>query len=1128
MNAIQQKCRPKHQVLVLKCYPRTTKGAVDVKPNSSELSYLLFYATSRRSKIQKIGSFLEKKTATDVWRLRIGDVQVTLEILTALIEKSPKDLPLFATNVLKILDLILGSKDLTMAQSSIPTFEAFCENHDVSSSFAEHGYLAQYESVVRLYATLASTRQSPGKGELSKPVLMRWRNVGLDAIKSVSSSDTLSSTSGRQFSVIVPIILENLWSEDDHLLDSLLARAQSEEKGVSENLLKRRTSIGTTKTNDTAPEPNRLALVGTADDADKLAAEDIGVLALQCLKQIFVVPNQSQIHAATLALLKFIQERIEQDGAESVLATHPKTGTDSGWAIQMFGLVARWAPVQDRYIILVTTMDHLRRLPMAEENIQQHVVLAAMISHLLRSDINLIGLSVMDILLGLIQHMKRLVQMPTASVKAGDNEKEEHSPSASQAFEPDGGPKRDLMQRIQGCIGDLATHVYYADQISDMISAILIRLRPSRSASAQSSPAGEKAEQPANDEQANSQSNLESYLTFSVGRTAALKAIKSILLVANMRTKMSGTMNLSRNRVPMRVWEGTHWILHDTDRHVRRAYVDALVTWLDRETTKGDLQAKEDHHARTHGRTSLKHRSELRELAPGTAAHRASSVASNRERAIKQPRTHFLQLLHLAIYDNALQYIDSDPEIITLHVLLTKLVFQLGVNAVRYGLPMIFRLQEDIQDAETPTQKVRLGSLCHGYFWAVTEKFEVEGSIAGRAILNEIDRRRSKRFWVQAVHVPPPTLEQVPQTAATQPQGSIPVDQELETEALLPFDDRIPLVESVAASYARGFTSPPASPAASPGRSFSHPFLTTSFTSAPLTTDDTDSELALPESFRDLMVTDWSRDAAMLAIQAASKSESLTGSRTGTTGTRHRITLNGGGFGNGQPRASSLFGSHQDLRPSTAIVGGGLAPMNKMRRTSVRSGLSASPMRAERGPITTVDQLKQVLSGRIPSTAITTSAGLRDSDDDSTSDSMVSFDYAQSEVSFNPASQRGEGNVLSPQRPSSAGRGSGRPGSARDSPPIGRDSEDDEVPPVPPLPNLRGFSSGIPAAISTQDHALKPAQRNISVRSGDSRFNTSARDEGPPDSIMDLRDLLLGIDSKAGEQSIGNVTRPPY
>ena len=72
MNAIQQRCRPKHQVLVLKCYPRTTKGAVDVKPNSSELSYLLFYAQSRRTKIPKVGGFLEKKTASDVYRQRIG------------------------------------------------------------------------------------------------------------------------------------------------------------------------------------------------------------------------------------------------------------------------------------------------------------------------------------------------------------------------------------------------------------------------------------------------------------------------------------------------------------------------------------------------------------------------------------------------------------------------------------------------------------------------------------------------------------------------------------------------------------------------------------------------------------------------------------------------------------------------------------------------------------------------------------------------------------------------------------------------------------------------------------------------------------------------------------------------
>lgn len=66
--------RPRHQVLTLKCYPRYQRGAVDVKPNSSELSYLLYYVSSRRSKLRKVGAFVEKKTESDVWRNKTGYV----------------------------------------------------------------------------------------------------------------------------------------------------------------------------------------------------------------------------------------------------------------------------------------------------------------------------------------------------------------------------------------------------------------------------------------------------------------------------------------------------------------------------------------------------------------------------------------------------------------------------------------------------------------------------------------------------------------------------------------------------------------------------------------------------------------------------------------------------------------------------------------------------------------------------------------------------------------------------------------------------------------------------------------------------------------------------------------------
>ena len=45
-----------------------------VKANSSELSYLLYYASTRRSKLQKVGLCLEKKTAHDVHKQRLGSV----------------------------------------------------------------------------------------------------------------------------------------------------------------------------------------------------------------------------------------------------------------------------------------------------------------------------------------------------------------------------------------------------------------------------------------------------------------------------------------------------------------------------------------------------------------------------------------------------------------------------------------------------------------------------------------------------------------------------------------------------------------------------------------------------------------------------------------------------------------------------------------------------------------------------------------------------------------------------------------------------------------------------------------------------------------------------------------------
>ncbi|OAR02742.1 hypothetical protein LLEC1_06763 [Akanthomyces lecanii] len=1178
MNALENRLRPKHQVLVLKCYPRTTKGAVDVKPNSSELSYLLFYATSRRSKIQKIGAFLEKKTSSDVWRMRIGyvlglnpvppcqntppkdtnletpsNVQVTLGILAALVEKSPKEATLIAPTVLKILDLILRSDDITMIESSIPTFEAFCENHDPSSLFGDKDYLSHYEAVVRAYANLASRNYHVDKPSVSRSVQIRWRNAGLSAIRCVSAADALSSLSGRQINVIVPVILDNLWSDNENYLDVVYDRLQTEEKHDAEKTTRRRTSVATVHTNEEPADANPLAISGTAADVDNMAEEETGVLALQCLKSIFVGPNRSQIHSATTALSRFITQR--GTAGDPVIIRDSANGADAGPAIQIFNIVSRWTPVQDRYIILLVVLDIMSRAALKDDALEQHIVHSAIIGSMLRSDLNLIGLSVMDVLHSLICQMRKLVLLRADSKgsASGSDDQLDAPPDGRNVL------RQNLLHRLESCIGDLAHHVYYADQVCDMITAILARLKPTNAAGTAALPQVERAmtfengngdahgatADPSSAETTQNSQN-DHYLSYTSGRASALRAIKAILRVANPQKKVTGNMNLSRSRVPIQVWEETQWLLQDPNGSVRKAYVDALLVWLDRETVSQDCNADDDFEdplspSRNH------------DIIP---SRRTVSNNAQREKPLKNHHiSHFLPMLHLAIYDSALQLVDFDSDMCLLHALLSKLVAKLGINAVRYGLPMIFRLQEEIQEADLPIQKVRIAALCHGYFWSITEKFQLDNSHVGRAIRNEIKRRQQTQFWLEGITVPPRPLDQVGVLGRA---GQDPVwdMKAVETGELLPFDDRMSLVESIASAYHDSVQSPPASPAASPSTRPQPP----PFGSNMQSISETERDSELPTNYRQQLLAEWSRDAIIATIAAQRKTESLSGSKkTGNTAPRtNRLTINtaGGVNGNnlnhnsGSGLPVSPYGSLHNMRPHSAQpqpAADRFGSHLKMRKSSVQSvnAPSSPSQQKERASssIASVDQLKMMLSGNVSARAAGI-PGVANPDDDDSGDSMVSYEYAISELSFNVATGQPDGSD-----PSNTNNGTSSPAgqdmymrnastSWRGASPStahtdrsggmisysAEEEEEDYVPPVPPLPNIASYSSKL-----THDASLKSMKRNTGGRvdSGRQRngsHGTSAAGRGP----VDLQDLLRGIDSTSDEGNRGNLSRPPY
>lgn len=918
----------------------------------------------------------------------VSNIQVTLQILKALIEKIPRDLPLYAHHILRILSAVLRSKDLTVTEDTLPTFETFCQHHDVATLAANQDHIEHYEEIVRIYASFADQNTpSPSKRVLSAPMAIRWRSAGLRALQSVTASEAVGADGGRQLNIIIPMVLQNLHPGNGDYLAILQQRSNASGSVDKENV-RRRMSIATVRTSETDTGPHSVTIPGTADDADRLAEEEVALQALKSLRQIFVTNNRAQIRIATSSILGFICTKVSYQNQHT--STKSKSGSTGSWATTLMEMVAKWAPVQDRFVILVTVVETLIRAPIAEENLEQQLVLISLIGWLLRSSINMIGLSVIDVLLGLVQHILLLLQLGGK----GSNILPHHQQTdAIDLFQdvninglmPTNGHmekpmvetemampstnRQELLIRVQRCIGDLANHIYYSDQISDILAAILLRLKPSPMSGVSSDTVA--VENPNAAARAISTSvnlqenpNTDEFFSFGTARVTALKAIKEVLVVANLKGS-PGAAAIGRNRVGVHVWEGTQWLLRDEDRRVRRAYVDALLTWLNLEMSKNDLRVMDDRRkdfkapTRPNGESSTW----------GHLTRRAVSNVSQREKNSKPAKSTFLQLLHLAIYNSAIESPDSEADLLLLHLLLVNLIHKLGVNAVKNGLPMVVRLQEDINIDEiiaTPTAKLNVGSLVHGYFWALSEKFDFDSSKVGYEIRDEITRRQTHGLWLNAIRLPPIPLDQII-SASARPLNEKPPLPILQRESLRPFDSREAMICQIASSYTASLASPPTSPPNSPGRVFSMPILSNTKASSTSTNE-------LPPAMREAMLTEWSKDTCIANIEKESSlTVSLNGSRTVSARQKY-LGVNGHSH---STRNISPAGAHSPIRTSPLNDdSNGLTqnnaltfslqdpPETRVKNSSTHNSGSPTPLSSsDQNQPLRVDDLKRVLAG---------------------------------------------------------------------------------------------------------------------------------------------------------------------
>jgi hypothetical protein len=979
---------------------------------------------------------------------------VTLQILKALIEKTPRDLPLYASALLRIFRTILQSNDVTMIEETVPAFETFCAHQDPANLSADQDFLRQYEQIIRMYASCAS-KDTPIQAKTAKtvPVLIRFRKAGLEAIKAIAGSEILNSETNKQLSIIIPVILENVYSENGQYLTMLERREEEKIEQEKEIALRRRQSISTVRTVETT-EGDPAAASGTTEAADRMAEQEAAVIALEALKKVFTVAPRGQLRLATAEVLKFMAKRINPK--DHFPTTAMVTLISGSWPCTLWSFICSWAPVQDRYVILVTAMETLINSPIVEDDLERQYVLATLIGWLLSSsDINFIGLSVMDVLVGLIQHILGLLQLggnlnqlytQQPPVDSGEGsasvdavQRGQSSPRPTTAVEVVQAPsamRLQLLAQLQRCIGGLAVHVYYSDQISDMVTAILSRLKQpsyatiSSTASAIENPTA-MADAVASSVNLSEKPNVDGFFSFDTARISALGSIKEIISWANW-TKPDGSVGSTvRSSIPIDVWEGTQWLLRDPNWAGRVAYVEALLQWMMLELKKHDLSVPEEHQRKKGDKKENGVKDNL--------ARRAVSNASQRDNSPKRKKNTFLQLLHLAVYENAHQYAESEGDIILLHLLLTSLIQRLGVNAVQHGLPMILRLQEDIPGIESPIAKINVGSLVHGYLWALSVNFSFDAASTGRDIVNEISRRVNHGLWLQTVKMPPLSIEQIIEERAREQHRPL-APSTIDNEAVKPFDKRTALVNKICEGYSVSLYSPPTSPPGSPNRQYSQPMLATVGRTGSMSLPK--PNLKLPQSIRDELLADWTKDsviAATIGKSDGSRSASLQGSSSPTNGAPSRHLTVGVHVANGasvhgdgipSPRRSHVHNHHgsRESRPNSAAYG--LIPGSAMREAlsvsprphsrSVRSRqASASPTpystTSSARSAVRVDDLKRVLSGG-PLPFAPPSRGEEEQDgEESGSDSMVS--YEGSDVSYAPYANHAVlpvGTVVSP------------------------------------------------------------------------------------------------------------------
>lgn len=435
---------PKHQRIVTQCYPKGKKN-FEKQPKSSELSYLLYYCNSRRTKLQKVSSFILKKAQRDIRSRKVGDVYVTIIILSNIIENCKENLSVyfddFITIIFGILKVPLFVKDEYILNGIVQFLETLCSNMD--SALITDSQSEKLENFIKIYFYSIIPQSISDMDLIQKQFFLRGVAV-LPKIKSLKHivfyRDLIYDSVYKTLKLYQ---LTNNKINQIHLGPDLKVLEKDgfdvHYQKNSEELLSRRLTHTRTDTDANSRSSIELAKNSSSkhgimfvglDDIDPNDYEDdiVKKLCLQNMKNIFGSAESDLLPLAIKAL-------------NTTMVELPN--------IDYYKFVVSGIQVQMRYLAILITANGITnsndtrksRIYTDSENTN---ILLRLVSQLMLSEVSIVALSVLDII-------KKLVTYQILNAKINNSNS----------------------KQVGYTIAVMNTRVFYKEQLNDVIHEFL-------------------------------------------------------------------------------------------------------------------------------------------------------------------------------------------------------------------------------------------------------------------------------------------------------------------------------------------------------------------------------------------------------------------------------------------------------------------------------------------------------------------------------------------------------------------------------------------------------------------------------------------------------------------------------